>query len=549
MGFKKFFIMENIKNVLMGIKNENYPVPKNVIEYKNSNIPTIKYYTQTVRKNGRKDIECLGEFIDNSVDALLNTDLNDFINTNNKKISVRFNLQEVNGALNDDSYLLVSDNGTGFGTIDNLQEALRLGSDLKNRDDNNLGFYGIGLNYSAFKLGRLFIVITKTNEGIQTGILDLDIAKKLNSWEFRKIRNANVDEIQLLNEMDASSIIIVSKLDQLSTVKDGTFKMKIMKYIGETFRYFISNKSNDNKITFIVNNELVKIIDPMCRDLKDRLLLNRNDEENNYSFSFNGIKIRIKYYFIPPIKSTDGSPLRTSNMKNQGLYVMRNNRQIQRAEFFKILSKHNSYNYFRGELFYDSINDDVMGTANDKSSIDPPDALIGKLTTDFAKYLDRTESIYKDKYKKKKKPTIDTIDKLATERINNNPLTPVSDNISSTKKNIRKKIGRPRKTEKKIELDLISKGERGKIFYEEPIGRRTWKISLNIDHPVFAIYKTLNTQGQSLYYNQLYVLVISSHTTLYTTTNISEQERIKLINKFFQVYSDNLGEIIIAQTT
>ncbi|MHB1830403.1 MAG: hypothetical protein ACYCO0_03330, partial [Candidatus Micrarchaeaceae archaeon] len=55
------------------------------------------------------------------------------------------------------------------------------------------------------------------------------------------------------------------------------------------------------------------------------------------------------------------------NQSNQGFYLMRNDRQIDRAQSFGLFEKHNSLNYFRGEISFPSSLDRYFGIQTNKS--------------------------------------------------------------------------------------------------------------------------------------------------------------------------------------
>lgn len=519
--------MKIVETVLRNIR-ENELHSQKTDARSNSNVPSIKLINQTLRHQGYRNHEAINDILDNSIDVSLATNI-----ATEKRIHVDFSFRKNGKLLKEDSYILVGDNGGGFGTKETIEEALRLGSETKQMEENQLGCYGVGLNLAAISMGRLLVVITNTDTGFWTGVMDLDNAIKLNSWDFLSIRPSTDEEIDLTKTYRVTTIVLINKLDRVTNHQATQFKTKIKKNIGETFRYFISRKEGDNKFNIYINGELVKPIDPMCKDREGTKLLNFEDTSNNYTTVINGAKIRLKYYFVAPIIDNDDKSSRTTNMSNQGLYIMRNNRQIKRADYLNLKIKHNDYNFFRGELFFDGADDALMGTNSRKVDINPPDELITTLSKDFSRYLLETKKIYKQNYKPKPVKTVkkDEIDQFAEDSINNNPFF----------------------LNHKIEIILEANdvcGEKGVFCHQIPTGVNKVKLCFNIQHILWEQLKTFDRKTQQFFYMFIFTLYDAFDekiTPIIKTVN--DVQRNKLIELFFEKWSDNLRETLIAQTT
>lgn len=553
--------MNLIKNVLDGIKNENYPVG-NPINYG----PSIKLLN-TLKRQGYNNYQAICDILDNSIDAFNENDNDKFI-----KININFNRESKKTKyLNDDSYIMIADNGSGFNSKEILNEALRLGTELEkgNNLDKYLGCYGVGLKLSAISIGNLFTIITKNKHGeYLTGIFDTDKAFKSKSWDFHYVRKSKKEEIKLLKEhigKNTGTIVIINKIDsnELSTIDGLQFKSSLIKTVGEIFRYFISENDNDNKINFFINNKKINKIDPMCRDLEGTEILNSDDFEKDYTYKYEyidknkkpqNIKIKLKYYFIDPNASIDDN--RKPSSRNQGIYILRNNRQIVRATLFGLTVKHMSYNFFRGELFYDGKYDNVFKTDSKKTNIILPDAVLTKINEDFDRFRNETKRKYR-KLKNNDDIKNDESDNKYLIDTNKLPLPNVEknskgDEIEKPSLTIESKGGKngkkySKRTDKKIDITKVALSERDVFFYPRPTGKKKWDLEFNVNHPFYERFKRLNYESQYLIYDLLYGVALASYQELYGSVDVNQQQKDELIERFFESWSDQIKRIIKAK--
>ena len=551
LGHKKNkVIMKLIKSILKGIREEDYPISA-PLNYG----PSIKLLN-TLKRQGYTNYEAICDILDNSVDSLKKKE-DISTNTINGNIYIDINFSKTANLLNEDANIVICDNGIGFKNSDTLKEALKLGTELEKGIDLNeyLGCYGVGLKLSAISIGKLLVVITYNGSEYLTGIFDTDKAFKSKSWDFHYVRKSTDDEINSLKSYikeDTGTMIIINKIDEreISTSNITQFTNIIKKNIGEIFRYFISDQQNDGKINFFVKDELINKIDPMCLDLPNTETLNKDDENINFEYDINDAIIKIKYYFIDPDASSDDN--RIPSIRNQGIYVLRNNRQILRATLFDVKSKHPEYNNFRCELFYDGKYDNIFKTNSKKTGVVLPDALISKLNEGLTIFLGEIRR--RTQNDKKISVDNDEFDKKIEDSLNKNPLTPnitFPDRKPNTVETTNSGIKRvdTNRTIKKVEFIKTQIGVRGVFFYPRPTGLKKWVLEINTDHPFYNKFKSLNFDSQRMIYNILYGVSLASYEELYQKDgfNADSKEKDELIQRFFESWSDKIKDIIKSQ--
>lgn len=518
-------------------------------------VPNVKLI-KTLRDIGYTNYGAICDIIDNSIDAQKSTK-KPFIN-----VDVRIPKNNpYNGCIT------IIDNGSGM-DINRLKEALVLGSETDKTRLKDLGIFGIGLKSSAISIGsRLEIITRNKKSGVANiGIYDIDKAIELNKWDFPEVRKCNESEMEFFNDElknSTGTIVKIKKLDRLSNKNQTQFESILRNHLGENFRYFISENNEDNKIKLTLNNKIVNKIDITCMDLKDTVILNPDDYDKFREFTVDGVvvKFKLNHYFISPeAKKFENNDPRMPNAINQGIYVLRNNRQIKRGELFNIRVKHNTLNFYRAELFFDSIYDDVFRTDAKKTSIKLPQEFIDLLKSEIIdmtslsrkKYLESNPS-YKDE---------DLLDQLShiEKRFNDDLNTPTllnnidgdkifkndivsskSSKESKPNKESKKDVEGEKNTHKeKIKFEVKHLGIYSPFFYPTPTGANKFLIELNADHAYFEKYKDLQVEYKDQILRLLYSATLSIYFTMYKRNGIDEH----LLNDFLIQWSTNLTKLM-----
>lgn len=576
---KNLTVEQLVKSALKNIGEEQYPISPSD---HTGNIPSVKLITTTLRAQGYSNTQANHDIMDNCFDA--------FEKNNTKKpvIHVDFEFPNNGNGFEDfKHYLLIADNGGGFGDVETLKEGMRLGSETKSNEENLMGCFGVGLNAASISMGRLLVVITRVKLNFNdelttfyTGIMDLDRAEESRSWNFVHIRPSTDDEIQIACEYKSDTVVLISKLDRIKTKDAKNFKQKIIKSAGEVFQYLLSVEDgkkkigDDGKAVVIINKDtILRPIDSMCRDIEGSELLNNGDLANDFLFEFKGVPLKLKWYYIPDVPDETANDSRIPSLRNQGIFVFRNNRLITSRDWFGVKHKHNDLNHLRAELFFDPADDDVMGTDSTKTQIfatsDIPDELYTKFNESISVYGKTARDIYDKTAGKQKadeeKLKKDNVDSIIEDKINKNPLVPTlpteefkvetPEEKPEPDPNRKRRGGRHKKHQNKnIEITYVDGHERDRFFTEIPCGKKKWKVQINVNHPFHKYYKQLNSAGQEMVINLLYTLILSSYDVLYyklddLRTDGNQIPRQAVIDKLFEVWSDDVREIIKAINT
>lgn len=476
-----------------------------------SNQPNAAKLLESLRSSGYDNYSAIADLIDNSFDA----------NADQVKV-------DIGSSAHDDYIITIADNGDGM-DAGQLDQALKLGS-ISAQDNETLGKYGMGLITASISIGRRLVVITKQAGKFTTGIHDLDEIAARNEF-IKQVRPSDENEIMLftttLGTAITGTIVIIQKVDNLQNHNITAFGSKLIKECGETFRDFLLA----NKV-LTVNRKVVMAVDPMMRkDSGTDEFLDKTqdfvDEKGEQS------TIRVRIFHLPELTQAEARD-RKVNITNQGFYLMRNNRQIARGESLGIFSKHNDFNRFRAEVYFNGSMDKKIGVNFKKQNISLSDDIRSWIEKIAHPQLDAIRDIAKKKQSREKT----VIDHQPAQRA-----------IASKKSVIKK----PR-----IEEDTASsflKPMRSDAFtnvefreehnthlaplYQVQIHGEKILINYNADH---IFYQTVFAGGDKELVNAIDSLVYSTAVSLIGIT--SSEQRIHLKDEFLDTLSDNLRTLL-----
>jgi hypothetical protein len=339
-------------------------------QYK-SNHPNAAKLIESLRNTGYDSYAAVEDIIDNSIDAQARA----------VKIVVE----------NEKKYLriTIADNGTGMSEAI-LDEALKLGS-MTDRDEvSDLGKFGMGLCTASISMARRLEVITKEEES-DTLYSCQDLDEVVKRDEFVKIlRKATKAEEGLLSELSGKrgTVVILSHIDRLSDTNVSQFAAKLSRDIGRIYRKFM-----ESGIMFSVNGKKVEINDPLMLNHKETKVY--SDEE--YDLPANAVngkkeKIRVKIVILPEVNSELEKEMKM-NIRSQGFYVMRNNREVAAGQTLDVFSKHNDFNRLRAEISFGASIDNEMGVRFTKDGISPNQAIADFLKQELGGQISSIRSV------------------------------------------------------------------------------------------------------------------------------------------------------------
>ena len=419
-----------------------------------------------------------------------------------------------------------------------LHEALKLGSDTK-RESSDLGRFGMGLVTASISMARKITVITKYNSQYVVGVLDLDVVSK-GDWICHS-REANEEEIGYLQKFIGLSkngtAVILEKIDNLKNKNINSFVDTLSEKMGQIFRYFIQRGINIS-----INNKEVDAVDPIASDIS----------ENVYSTKLyiDGHMINIRLNKIP--LNHDVNP--KVNMRNQGFYIIRNQREIASGQDLGIFQKHNDYNRMRGEIHFNTELDESMGVNFQKSGIRPNQAIVDKFREVFGikikqlrkilleeTNINRNNDIDNDSSKKKiNERSADLLQPPGAKEVRNSPREPSKDRSSSSSQ------GRPRNPLKKkpsiadkVDFRYFSLGLDG-VYAQFDTENKKTIITFNIDHPFYEEVHLKNKDNKKLT-EALNFLAYSLGTSYLLCFN---DENSSILDNYINYFSKNLKELI-----
>lgn len=483
---------ENQKNLAV---NETVQLESNRFseEHYVSIVPTSKFY-YSFRNLGYNNYEALADIIDNSLDP--------DVNARNVWVDVSKTIDSIS----------IADNGSGM-LLSELNDAIQPGSEGRDITNHDLGLFGCGLKSASLSMGKRFRILTKHENG-NYYIADFDLERfdELGS-PVVPVSACNDEEVSLFLQKTRNSktgtVIIIDKLDRIKNKQIHQFTNILGNHLSEIYRHIISDKED---ISISINDKDLVSSDTMLIASGESELFNKDVPNQIYDFKFKDnnreidLKLKIKIYYIKN-KSKEDSKTNGRNMRNQGFYVLRNNRQIIRASSLDgIFTRHPSLNGFRAELFFGNEYDEFFDVSLQKKEIVLPQGLSDKIKSLIDPVLKsiKTNDTLEDRRMEESvndedlKNTIDKIKKNINDKGSKiRPEGVMSENDKRDKVNRDRTRQEPKKDNKdkrnypkdtiKKSLNIFdygfeAQGEKGDICRYVNQGNGVISVKVNIDH-------------------------------------------------------------------
>lgn len=457
------------------------------IKYNKDNTPNASKLMESLRYSGYDNNIAICDLIDNSLDA----------GANNVKVEINLDSKK-------DSFIVISDDGIGMDE-DVLSQALRLGSITHREIESDLGRFGMGMVTASISIAKRIEVFTKQKDRpMLTSIMDLDEMSANNNFNVYR-EESSLEEISFAKKYgleESGTILVLKKCDKLTKPGILEFTDSLKKDISETYRYFIRS---GKKIS--VNGVLAKVIDPMWSDgifteeYKQGSEL-FSDEKYEIKLDNNDTKefFRVKIYILPQFDKAINKKLKIG-ISNQGFYVLRNYRQISKADNLNGLwEKHNSLNRIRAEIMFSGNLDSVMGVNYTKHNIKPTQAIADKIKNEvmpqimtLKKRFDKATKVEKAKDLSFSEAEViisqknKLLDKAEPDKKGKPvPLNPVVKKPKTKIKDDKEEVIKPGRPSLNhlAKFETHSFGSTGPIFEVEKQGKITI-IQWNIDHPFY----------------------------------------------------------------
>ena len=338
-------------------------------------IVAVDRFIQATRDSGYKNTSsAVAELVDNAIQA----------DATRIRITVCHATDGETGAVE----LLVQDNGTGMDPF-TLRTALRFGGTTRFNDRTGLGRYGMGLPNSSLSQARRVTVYTWRTPGeVFMSYLDVD-----------KIAAGDVTEVPTPCRVPPptgangrrGTMVVWSRCDRLDNRRISTIARKLLNDLGRQFRYYLTDRM---KIT--VNGDRVEPIDPLYLNPAAKrtgaTLFGQPIEYEVQAAEGNGKaaavgRVRITFSELPVAnwhKLSNDEKRRLGISKGAGVSMVRGGREVDYGWFFLGGKRRENYDdWWRCEIQFDPILDEVFGITHTKQQVRPKTYLIETLTPDI----------------------------------------------------------------------------------------------------------------------------------------------------------------------
>ncbi len=350
-------------------------------------LPDAPVLVESTRSIGYSFETALADIIDNS------------ISKNAKEIHVRFNSVEPR-------YIAVIDDACGM-SKEGLITAMRYGSKSSNdeRDENDLGRFGLGLKTASMSQCRRLTVITKQNNEIYAVQWDLDYIIETGNWTLKLFDQSEIPNLLFLDELISKSsgtIVLWEEFDRMlygasDAKKSKVFDEKIelaRKHLALVFHRFTGDENPNQRIKIFFNNEKIEPIDPFMtshpatQPLLEQTLLVENST------------IKVKPYILPyatKLSTKDRKVLGDLGdlRQNQGFYVYRNKRLIIWGTWFRLIKQYELNKLARVRVDIPNSLDSLWEIDIKKSTASLPDIIKKKLVGIVESTVGRSEKVYR----------------------------------------------------------------------------------------------------------------------------------------------------------
>ncbi len=320
--------------------------------------PNPKSTINSYRSFGYNLSTAIADILDNSISAKSNT------------IEL---VSKWNGA---DSYLYVLDNGKGM-NLEELIVAMTPGSKdpEEERNENDLGRFGLGLKTASFsQCKRLTVISKKKGYSLVKRCWDIDFINQQQQWLLLDYVSDNQFE-KLFDDLDSGTLVLWEKLDRIvgnssienEMVKNAFYQeLKIVReHLSLVFHKFLES----NKLKIKTNGFSVEPYNPFLLNLNP--LPRRGPTEE-----FDG-GVEVTYFILPHMSSIDsevylstGGPL--GWYSQQGFYIYRGDRLLVSGDWLGLEKKKEYSKLARIEVKFSNYSDFDWQLDIKKSTASPP---------------------------------------------------------------------------------------------------------------------------------------------------------------------------------
>ena len=349
---------------------------------KNENIVSLEHFIEAARDSGYTNIAtALAELIDNAFEAEATSVRIDFGRTSTGEIEVS-----------------IVDDGRGMKpTI--LELALQFGGTTRFNSRAGAGRFGMGLPNSSLSQARRVEVVswTSTRSG-WTSYLDVD---EVSAGKLRSIPKPWRTTTSFCTTPSGTSVTW-KKCDRIIFKNERIFLAKIRKSLGRLFR----KKIWAGKRIF-VGDEKVVPVDPLFLQTDDSQYGTPFGSEIKYEIDVPGspnrtstVNVRFVELPLEKLHSLSNEQKQSRGIsKGAGVSVVRADREIDYGWFFMGRKRKENYDdWWRCEICFEPVLDEMFGVTNTKQGIRPQETLKSILSADIEQIAHSLNSRVRTRY-------------------------------------------------------------------------------------------------------------------------------------------------------
>lgn len=246
----------------------------------------------------------------------------------------------------ENSWVTITDDGEGMDS-DTLVKAMTPGSkDPKDeREDHDLGRFGLGLKTSSFSQCKALTVITKKKDhSMIKRHWDLDYVNETGKWNLLDYLS-NEKYLERLNDHDTGTTVLWEKLDRLvgSSNVENTSARKVFleefehveTHLSLVFHRYIDRK----KLTIEINGHKLDAWDPFMKESDGSQRIASESLDNDH--------VKVKCYVLPHISKLSPEEREKSKTDQwysmQGFYIYRNSRLLLYGDWLGLFPKNEHF--------------------------------------------------------------------------------------------------------------------------------------------------------------------------------------------------------------
>lgn len=280
-----------------------------------------------------------------------------------------------------EAYISILDDGIGM-TENELIAAMRYGSNdpLAQREEADLGRYGLGLKTASLSQCRILTVISKKAGKLSCAQWNLDHIKKTKSWSLIILEQEEILKYPGYNKLMSyqnGTLVIWQDLDKFSVgdidISDAfSRKMEIIRdHLSLVFHRYLSGEPGLKKLNIRMNERNIEPQDPFLVKKSTQLM----DDE---TIVVRGYKVKVRPYILPHVSKLTQIELKNLGgkdglRKQQGFYVYRNKRLLVWGTWFRLMRQGEMSKLARVQVDIPNTLDDLWTLDIKKSIATPPE--------------------------------------------------------------------------------------------------------------------------------------------------------------------------------